>query len=89
MNAVIFPLTRLQGLRVVLWRLALAPLVLGLRFWQVVGGGVGAERRGARGSHGRAGFRARRAGRTPGKLILLHVCIHPYPNPNPDPELIQ
>lgn len=27
----------------------------------------------------------------PGKLILLHVCIHPYPNPNPapDPELIQ
>ncbi len=65
MNAVIFPLTRLQGLRVVLWRLALAPLVLGLcRFWQVVGGGVGAERRGARGSHGWAGLRARRAGRT-------------------------
>lgn len=27
----------------------------------------------------------------PGKLIPLHVCIHPYPNPNPapDPELIQ
>lgn len=25
----------------------------------------------------------------PGKLIPLHVCIHPYPNANPDPELIQ
>lgn len=27
----------------------------------------------------------------PGNLILLHVCIHPYPNPKPapDPELIQ
>lgn len=65
MNAAIFPLTRLQRLRVVLWRLALTPLILGLcRFWQVVGGCVGAERWGTRGSHGRAGLRAGRAGRT-------------------------